>query len=583
MADAPMRLPDWTRGTAAAAAVPAALVAASLATLWAFTAEDAYIVARYGENLVRHGRLHFNLGEPVNALTSPLHGLLTAALALAGPPVPVYKWVGAACLVASGALVARALRGHPWAQAGALLVVASPPLALWAVGGLETPLLMLWATALAVLAASGAGPTPRRTYAVAALAALAVLTRYDAVLFAGPLALGALVRLWQAGPRQRRHVWGAVALGAAPVLAWLGVAWWHYGDPLPTSFYVKPPGETAWTLNGWYVAQYLAFVGAAPLAALALLRWRRRRAVAVRVPVELAVALGVVGLYALTAATTHMMFGFRLGVPYVPALALVVGRALAATAPEGGGLWRQRLGWGAALALLAGFHVAHLRHFDERSINGFAVGLEQADAYRDAGATGQVGKTLLEYTREGAGVYSDRFMRSLASAAEDIEADWQARHGGTPPRPPRIWTFAAGVLPYSYPEAYVFEVLVSYRQACSLRYHKALAADYVHVFNDHGREERTLLPRWRPGRYERVATYTYDFDGRQTDFIVFHNTDPRPNPLPARIHDPCPPEAAWASPVFASDAAREAFEARVRASGGAVRPVGLAPAPAAAR
>ena len=539
----------WT-ATLAALAPAAVLVAVSLTTLWAFTAEDAYIVARYAENLARHGRLHFNLSEPVNAMTSPLHALLEAGLSFLGPLVAIYKWVGAGCLLASGGLVARALRGYPWAQAGALLVVAAPCVAMWAVGGLETPVLMLWATILAVLSLRDAEPTPRVTYWIAGIAALAVLTRYDAVLFAGPIALGALVRL-----RQRRHVVGAVVLGAVPVLAWLGFSWWHYGDPLPTSFYVKPPGETSWLLNGWYVAQYLAFVGAAPLALLALSRWRQRRPVAGRARVELTVALIAVGAYALTAATTHMMFGFRIGVPYVPALALVVGRALAATAPDPRSVHRgrQRLGWGMALAALAVFHVAHLRYVDAHSINGMARGLAHADAYEK---TGQVGQTLLEYTREGADVYTDQFMGSLERAAADIRTDWNARYDGAPPRPPRIWTFAAGLMPYEYPDAYIYEALVSYRKECSLRYHKALAADYIHVFNDHGRTEAEIVPRWAPGRYEVVARYTYFFDGRETDFIVFHNTDPRPNPLPARIHDPCPPEAEWASPVFASGAAR---------------------------
>ena len=45
-----------------------------------FTAEDAYITYRYAENLVNTGSLVYNEGEPINAMTSPLHAVLSAAL-----------------------------------------------------------------------------------------------------------------------------------------------------------------------------------------------------------------------------------------------------------------------------------------------------------------------------------------------------------------------------------------------------------------------------------------------------------------------------------------------------------------------
>ena len=45
-----------------------------------FTAEDAYITYRYAENFVNIGSLVYNEGEPINAMTSPLHALLSAAL-----------------------------------------------------------------------------------------------------------------------------------------------------------------------------------------------------------------------------------------------------------------------------------------------------------------------------------------------------------------------------------------------------------------------------------------------------------------------------------------------------------------------
>jgi hypothetical protein len=45
-----------------------------------FTAEDAYITYRYSENWINTGSLVYNEGEPINAMTSPVHAILSAAL-----------------------------------------------------------------------------------------------------------------------------------------------------------------------------------------------------------------------------------------------------------------------------------------------------------------------------------------------------------------------------------------------------------------------------------------------------------------------------------------------------------------------
>ena len=45
-----------------------------------FTADDAYIVYRHARNLVNKGALDFNIGEPINALTLPLHTFISAAM-----------------------------------------------------------------------------------------------------------------------------------------------------------------------------------------------------------------------------------------------------------------------------------------------------------------------------------------------------------------------------------------------------------------------------------------------------------------------------------------------------------------------
>src|SRR5688500_11031904 len=97
----------WNVLALAAVAAGGAFVAA----YWGFTADDAYIAARYAENLVNHGELSFNLGEKINALTSPGYVVLQALMYAAGAPiVPATKVAGAACVAAAVAAGFVALR-----------------------------------------------------------------------------------------------------------------------------------------------------------------------------------------------------------------------------------------------------------------------------------------------------------------------------------------------------------------------------------------------------------------------------------------------------------------------------------------
>ena len=72
-----------------------------------FTAEDAYITYRYAENFVNIGSLVYNVGEPINAMTSPLHAILSSLLfAVTGQTVLSYKIVALLLLLFS-------IRLHP--------------------------------------------------------------------------------------------------------------------------------------------------------------------------------------------------------------------------------------------------------------------------------------------------------------------------------------------------------------------------------------------------------------------------------------------------------------------------------------
>jgi hypothetical protein len=77
----------------------------------------------------------------------------------------------------------------------------------------------------------------------ALLAALCVLTRPDALIFLGPLALDRAWNVWNANQRQfgttvlaaRREI----GLAAAPLVSWAVIATWYYGSPIPHSITAK--------------------------------------------------------------------------------------------------------------------------------------------------------------------------------------------------------------------------------------------------------------------------------------------------------------------------------------------------------
>jgi hypothetical protein len=120
-------------------------------------------------------------------------------------------------------------------------------------------------------------------------------------------------------------------------------------------------------------------------------------------------------------------------------------------------------------------------------------------------------------------------------AAEAIRQHWD---GVSPPkvRPPRIATYAAGLLPYAYQEAYIYEVLVSYRHFC--HYDWRLSADYINILAPAMGEIDEQLPK-PAGHYELVASYPLDLEGVAQHYLVFFDPEPSPHLLPARIGEPC--------------------------------------------
>ena len=498
------------------------LIGVSSVFYFNFTAEDAYITYRYAENWVNTGSLVYNEGEPINAMTSPLHAGLSAALFLVtGNTVLSNKIISLCLLVLSALVVWFRYRNDIHWQGLVLILLIPASVLLWTFGGLETPILLFLATITVVLALHAPPFRLRLLCVIFLLAGLAFLTRYDSILFFLP------VTLYVASKAQsKKHI--AIALAGAAILPliWFFVSIYYYGDLLPTSFYVKTPKGNLWGLihNGIYIASYLLYVGIIPVVALAFLLLVPKHGTIdilyrhFKSMWWLYVGLLLEILYGLTMATHHMMFSFRFFVPYIPSTVILVVDLLrrASEARE------VNLATGRPAYLFAGFLVC-LSVFQlyqnvytyKYSING----ISSIGEYRALG--------IREYVR---------FMQILKQEGLDIEKHWETTHGDSGRRP-RIITYAAGMLPYTYRESYIYEQLVSYRH-CHERYRQGLYADYLHILAPRLGEVDQQLPRPEDSYY-LVSSYQMVFDGSMQDFLVYYNSKPEEHNLSVRINEPC--------------------------------------------
>ena len=495
-----------------------------------FTADDAYIVARYAVNARDVGDWAFNPGEPVSALTSPLHGMVLIGVSfLASDPLPLYKALAVMTMLAASALLLASYGMERREAMPLAAMLVAPNVILWTFAGLETPLLSAIVMVMAAIYALMDGGDTRRLPVLATLAGLAVLTRYDAVLFAGPVLLAALAQ--SAESWKKRMV--ALALAGVPLSIWFMFAWLHYGSVLPTSFYIKTPTADldVVTVNMRYMAEQLLIGGVGVMALYGMARLVSGRRVLSTLGTELRARWGLhagllsVLIYGAGMATVHMMFASRHFVPYLGATALAL--ALLARRADDRMTSRRPIrasyaAAGAAVLILL-VHALQAEALYHRSLQGLG--------------------TLGEYGEQGAAGYARDYVPAMMRNAADVKAHWSTLNKG---REPRIWTFAAGALPYAYRDAYIFEPLVSYRHTCppekngnrrDERVWRA-HADYIHVFTRHGVGRRLLVPV-RERSVKQISEQPVRFNGRDEKLLVYYNPKPLPNVLPPRIDAPC--------------------------------------------
>jgi hypothetical protein len=490
-------------------------------------ADDSYIVARYAWQLLHGHGLVFNVGERINALTSPAQLAVFVALSTVfADPVRPWQWIAALATIVSTLLVGRRIFPGSLVRAAFLAVaLASPFVLLWTVGGMETPLLFVLACWLAVLALAEPPLTRHRALSIIALALLCVFTRYDAVLFAGPIALLAVILM-----RGDRAVRWASLLAVATFGIWLAFTRWYYGDILPTSFYVKfPRADFAerLVLGVEYVLSFavLTWLGLA-------LAWRvRRGGAAGRGPLVSGVWVGLalVLAYGVLAGTVHMMYAYRFFVPYLPVLWLCLMNGVAADRAKPHAPSPARLRWGTAAALaLQSLLLVFVWRYSENPNLSLAV-FPQTD-------TNERHEFSLVGERYGAA--ADRAVRLQA---KELDAHWRTRPESDR-RPPRMAVQTAGVLPFFLPDAYVLELLVSYRHLCPSP-HQA-AADYWQVFRDLPAGEAAAAPM--PPHWYLISAHNVDVTAltqppHRVSVELWFQPYPAEPRLPATVDGACLP------------------------------------------
>jgi hypothetical protein len=246
------------------------------------TIDDAFITFRYSRNILDGNGFVYNLGSRVMGTTTPLYTLLMALIGavLNGRDFPAYAIVVSALADAVTAallvlLMWRTFHSRwPALLLGALWAIA-PMSVTFAVGGMETSVVILW------IVAAMAAYIADQPILVGIFAALGILTRIDSLLWAGPLLLHqAVLRLWplRHGLAIRRLVaalpWRTWIAFGVVLLPWLVFSLAYFGTIIPrsvtakTAVYIMPPGTALTTTIQNYITPFFENDTFGPIGAM---------------------------------------------------------------------------------------------------------------------------------------------------------------------------------------------------------------------------------------------------------------------------------------------------------------------------
>ncbi|MBN1201532.1 MAG: hypothetical protein JXJ20_06715 [Anaerolineae bacterium] len=223
------------------------------------TIDDAFITFRYSRNIVDGQGFVYNPGSRTLGTTTPLYTVLMAGIGFVTGSEQ-YPWfalivnaladAGTAALLVllvyrlTGSLIPAAVLGGLWA--------ISPMSVTFAIGGMETSVAILWSVAAVYLYLI------RRDRWMAACAALGVLTRVDALIWAGPLLLHQAITCWlktrslPAGGLcglLKRLPWPSWLVFGGVLLPWYLFSLAYFGTLLSRSLSAK---QLAYVVGDWH-------------------------------------------------------------------------------------------------------------------------------------------------------------------------------------------------------------------------------------------------------------------------------------------------------------------------------------------
>jgi len=244
------------------------------------TVDDAFISFRYAKNFVDGHGLVFNPGERVEGYTNFLWVILSAfSLWLSLDAAVFMKIIG---LIAGAGMIAAVVRFapkpdrfRPLVYFAPILLAVNPSFAVWATGGLETPLFACLITWGLLLAADGIGKDglPPSSGVLLGLAAWA---RPEGVLIGAFVFVGAVVPGLKNRISTRKAAIWLLAFAAVylPYFIW---RFSYYGALFPNTFYAKVDLGGSQVLRGLvYGHRFMAGMGYWLLAGLLGLIWTKR-------------------------------------------------------------------------------------------------------------------------------------------------------------------------------------------------------------------------------------------------------------------------------------------------------------------
>jgi hypothetical protein len=223
--------------------------------------------------------------------------------------------------------------------------------------------------------------------------------------------------------------------------------------------------------------------------------------------------LSLVLVYGLSAATKHMMFGYRLLLPYLPAMfvAVLLLRRGPGREPTDASSALEGRSFAACISAMA--------------LQGFVM----AYVYGTGVNPSFVGE-FTHFSAERMQRYSNEIWEPFA---DDVRRHW-SRHPEAGTRAPRLYTWEAGQMPYRMRELHVYDNgLISWRHACE--FSSMASADYVLIWPSNPQP---------PGRMERVTTRNAPSprgpgQGGAGAFVLYFNRSPQRHRLGPAVNDPC--------------------------------------------